>query len=218
MRWEKYGQELNATQIKATYVVLNTSLVQILNHSYQSFSLNHLIENVSRFFMVCRFLWHPLWVSDRSDNTRWSVSWASVHSHYTNTCVHTYRWRCPPPDRSTLCTHCSCCSGLRQMRKESVRQVDWEESWEPSLERIQMLMRICWQWKPDQSHCHQALKPETLMGRWEGWPEQFLIFWAGSRLHAVWRRPTEPERSRHTGDDRLPLRWPHDAPPHWPER
>lgn len=46
MRWEKYGQELNATQIKATYTVLNTSLVQILNHSYQSFSLNHLIENV----------------------------------------------------------------------------------------------------------------------------------------------------------------------------
>lgn len=46
---------------------------------------------------------------------------------------------------------------------------------ETHLERIQMLMRICWQWKPDQSHCHQALKPETLMGRWEGRPEQFLM-------------------------------------------
>lgn len=46
---------------------------------------------------------------------------------------------------------------------------------ETHLERIQMLMRICWQWTPDQSHCHQALKPETLMGRWEVWPEQFLM-------------------------------------------
>lgn len=46
---------------------------------------------------------------------------------------------------------------------------------ETHLERIQTLMRICWQWKPDQSHCHQALIPETLKGRWEGWPEQFLM-------------------------------------------
>lgn len=40
MSWEKYGQELNATQIKATYTGLNTSLVQIFNHSYRV--LNHL--------------------------------------------------------------------------------------------------------------------------------------------------------------------------------
>lgn len=132
MKWEKYGQELNATQIKATYMVLNKFSPDI-KPQLPKFFTESFDRKCFSPFMVCRFLWRPLWVSDRSDSTHWSVSWASVHSHYTNTCVHTYRWRCPPPDRSTLCTHCSCCSGLRQMQKESVRQVDWEESWEPSL-------------------------------------------------------------------------------------
>lgn len=139
---EQEGSRSNATGNKATEAVLKCKFSPGWTHSWSVLCSVRGRWGCGYSLMACRFWSRPWWVSGRWGSRRLSASSASVHSRYRGTCVHTYRWLCPPPDQSTPCTRRSCCTVVSLERPGLARGGGWEESWGLSLRKNTQVRHI----------------------------------------------------------------------------